>query len=248
MEDEVQIQAAETAKSNGLGFWGKFGNIFANPQKTFLELDQRPKWLIPVIIIILISILITLATYPIIIESQLEMFRNNPNISAEQFEIIQQRIEAGGQAQKYIGLVMQVVGIFVFYYLLFAGIFYFVGSVILGGDCKYKKVLAVWAWSSLIGVAAAIVRVPLVFLKENIRISISPALLLPADSLDSVLYTILSQFDFFLIWQLAVFAFGFSIIYKMSIAKSYITVGVLWGIWIAIAVAASDIFKQFGIM
>jgi len=237
-----------TSQTDKMSFGSRFINIFVNPQKTFESLNRRPTWLVPVIMILLLSVAITLATYPIIIKSQMEMFRNNPDISAEQLEIIRQSIEKGGQVQKYIGLGVQIIGIFLFYYLLFAAIFYFVGSVILGGDSSYKKVLSIWAWSSLIGIVAMIVRVPLIFIKENIRFSISPALLLPTDAVDSILYVILSQLDFFLIWQLAVFAFGFATIYRFSVSKSYITIGTLWGIWIALATIFASTLKKFGLM
>jgi hypothetical protein len=247
MEYEAQDQVISVAQGDGMGFWAKFVNIFVNPQKTFIELDQRPTWLVPLIIMVLLTLIITYITFPIIIQSQLEMLRSNPNISAEQLRAIEQQLGERIATQKYIGLAAQLIIIPVIFFLL-AGIFYFVGSVILGGDSTYRRVLAVWTWSSLIGIVAAIVRVPLVFIKQNVRFSISPALLLPGDAVDSTLYTILSQFDFFLIWQLAVFAFGFGLIYKFSTTKAYVTVGVLWGIWIVIAVVGSDFFKGLGMM
>lgn len=246
MEDEVQIQSVN-GETEGPGFISNFVNIFVNPHKTFAALDQKPTWLFPMIIMVLLSMAVTYISFPIIIQNQMESFRNNPNISAEQLEVIEQRMDQGGDSQKYIGVGIQLVVIPILY-LLIAAMFYFVGSVLLAGKASFIKVFAVWAWSSLIGVVAIIVKTPLILLKENIKISISPALLLPGDAVDSTLFNILSQFDFFLIWQLAVFAYGFSIIYRFSTTKSYLTIGLMWAIWIVIAVAASGLFKQFGIM
>jgi len=248
MEDQTLKPQEMNYATDEMGFGSRFINIFANPLKTFESLNRRSTWLVPVLILILLSFVIGLAVYPIAIKSQMEIFRNNPNISAEQFEVIRQQIEGGGQAQKIIGLSLQAVGMFLVYYLLFAGVFYFTGSVILGGDSSYKKVLSVWAWSSLIGIASIIVRVPLIFIKEDIRVSLSPALLLSGDAIDTTLYTVLSQLDFFTIWMMAVFAYGFVTIYRFSVSKGYIAIGVLWSIWIALMTISAPFLKNLGIM
>ena len=99
----------------------------------------------------------------------------------------------------------------------------------------------------MVGIAATVVKTPLVFLKENIHITISPALLLPGDMVDSTLFVILSQFDFFTIWQLVIFTVGFGMIYRFSNAKSYTAVGVLWAIWIVLSVLAHPFFKTIGL-
>jgi hypothetical protein len=246
MDMEMQNLSSDQRSPAGLGFWGKFINIYTNPSKTFAELINRPTWLMPLVIMIILSAILTYAAFPIAIQSQLESFRSNPNISAEQLKMIEARYEQAGSIQRIIGSVSLII-VFPILYLILAGIFYLTGSVILGGDCTFKKVLSVWSWSTLIGVLAIIIKTPLVFLKQNMQIAISPALLLPGDSIDSTLYIILSQFDFFTIWQLAVFAFGFGMIYKFSNAKSYIAVGALWAIWIVIAVVGHSFLKNIGL-
>ena len=50
-----------------------------------------------------------------------------------------------------------------------------------------------------------------------------------------------------MIWFLAVFAVGFGLIYKFSKGKAFAAIGVTWGIWIAISVVFSDLFKKFGL-
>jgi hypothetical protein len=246
MEMEMQNQQSDRGSTADSGFWGKFINIYTNPSKTFSELIQRPTWLMPMIVILVLAMIVTYITFPIIMKSQVEMLHSNPNISAEQMKAIEAQIAERGDAQKYFALGAQVV-VFPIIYLILAGIFYLVGSVILGGDSSFKKVLSVWSWSTMIGVLAMIVKTPLIFIKENARISISPALLLSGDAIDTTPYLILSQFDFFTIWQLAVFAVGFGMIYRFSTAKSYIAVGALWAIWIVISVAAHDLFRNLGL-
>ncbi len=246
MEDEVQVQSNPEVVA-GPGFITNFVNIFVNPHKTFIALDRKPSWLIPVIIMTLLTLTLTYLTFPIIMQNQMENIRNNPNIPADRLEAIEQQMAEAGNAQMYIGVGTQLIVIPIVY-LILAGIFFFVGSVLLGGNAPFVKVLAVYAWSSLIGIIGIIVKTPLVFIKEKINVPISPALILPGDAVDSVLYRILSQFDFFTIWQLAVFAYGFSIVYRFSTGKAFTTVGVLWAIWIVIVVVGWNLFKGFGMM
>jgi len=245
MTGEVQDKVIAGEAGAELGFWSRFINIFVNPRQTFESLDRRPTWLVPFLIVLLLTIITTQLTFPIIMQSQLEMLRSNPNIPPEQMQIIEQQLAENISTQRLFALIGQVV-LFPLIYFILAGIFYFVGSVILGGDCPYKKVLSVYSWSTCIGLLGVIIMAVLVYAKGSMNVTISPALLLSGDLLDSKIYTLLSQFSFFTIWFLAVFAFGFAIIYRFSVAKAYISVAVLWGIWIAIATIFSDIFKRFG--
>ena len=246
MENETLNPTETTNINNELGFGGRLINIFVNPLKTFQSLDRRPTWLVPMIIIIVLAVAVTYFTFPMIIDAQLESFRDNPNITSEQMAAIEQQLTENLATQKIIMMVAPLIFIPLVYYLLLSGIFYFTGSVVLGGDSSFKKVLSVWSWSNCIGILGSIVTVPLIFAKGTIKIALSPALLLPNDAIGTTLYTLLSKFDFFTIWTLAVFAYGFVTIYRFSVSKGYIAIGVLWGIWIAISVIFADMFKQFG--
>ncbi len=243
---EQLVQNDRAAKSEGgLGFWGRLINIYVNPRKAFQAIDDRPTWLMPLILIGLIAILATQLMFPVIMQSQLEKIRSMPNIPPEQLAAIEKQFTENSSQQRILTLVSQAV-VMPIIFLLISAIFYFVGSVLLGGDTKFKKVLAVFCWASCISILGTLVVAPLVMAKGNFNVSISPALLLPGDSIGTTIHTLLSKFDFFTIWSLAVFALGFSIIYRFSVAKGYITVFVIWGIWIAISTAFAGIFSRFG--
>ncbi len=244
MEGNDQAVVANEA-APVLGFWGRLGNIFGSPQKTFEAVDKRPTWLIPLLILIILSIMSTQLMFDEIVNAQLEKARNNPDLTSEQ--LTQQKEQFTENPMLWRAL-FSIGSLFVFpvWFLALTGIFYFVGSVILGGDATFKKLLSVVCWSGCIFILSTIVTVPLVMAKGNVNVSLSLALLLPAEAIDTRLYTLLSKFDFFTIWFLAVFATGFGIIYRFTTAKAYTAVGILWAIWIALSVALSGVFKQFG--
>jgi hypothetical protein len=125
-------------------------------------------------------------------------------------------------------------------------LFYFVGSVLLGGDSTFKKNFSVWIWASCISFLGAIIRLPLILIKKSAQVSLSPALFLPGEKLGTPLYAFFANFDFFTIWHIVVFAIGFSIIYKFSRAKAFMAVGFVWAVWIAISTIFASVFSRFG--
>ncbi len=245
MEGNDQVTMAANEAVPVLGFWGRLGNVFGNPQKTFEAVEQSPTWVIPLIVITLLTVISTQVTFPIIMKTQLESLRSNPNIPPEQLEVIENRFAENVNTQRIITVVSQAIGTPIIF-LALAGIFYLIGTVILGGDTTYKKVLSVLSWSMCIFMLSTFVTIPLIIAKGSMNVSLSLAILLPADAIGTKLHTFLSKFDFFTIWFLAVFATGFGIIYRFTTAKAYMAVGILWAIWVALNVALSGVFKQFG--
>jgi len=245
MENEVQQSAISVEAEPALGFGGKLINIFTSPSKTFKELDQRPTWLAPLLIVIVLVVLSTQITFPIIMKAQMETLRSNPNIPAERMQAIEEQFTNNANTQRAVSTAAQIIG-FPIVMLLMALVFYFVGTAILGGDSSFKKVFSVLVWANCISIIASIVMTALVIAKGNMNVSLSPALLLSPEAMGTKLHTFLSKFDFFTIWFLAVFAIGYGYIYKFSTAKAYTAIGVLWAIWIAVSVALSGVLKQFG--
>lgn len=239
-----RIEPGETKQT--MGFWAKLGNIFASPTKAFEAIDRKPTWILPLGLLIVVSVILTQLAFPIIMNAQLENLRNNPNLTPEQIQLYETQFTENVNTQRIVTVAAQVIGTPIVF-LIVAGIFYFIGNILLGGDATYKKVLAVYCWSACILILSSIVLTPLIIIKESLSVSLSPAMLLSGDALGTKLYTLLSKFDFFTIWFLAVFATGFSLIYKFSKGKAFAAIGVSWGIWIAISVVFSDLFKKFGL-
>ena len=245
MESAEQAVVTEEAGPI-MGFWGRLGNIFGSPTRAFEAIDNKPTWVVPLIITILVTVIFTQLTFPIIMQSQLDRLRSNPDIPQERLEAIENQFSENVQTQRIVTFVSQVVATPIIY-LFFAGVFYLVGTLILGGDTSYKKVLSVWSWSGLILTVSAIIGFLLTMVKKTMGTSLSLALLLPADSAGTRLHTLLSNFDFFVIWFLIVFATGFGIIYKFGKGKAFTAVGIMWVIWIVLSVALSGVFRQFGV-
>jgi len=246
MEQPLSERIEPGEMKQTMGFWAKLGNIFASPTKAFEAIDTKPTWILPLGLLIVVSVVLTQLAFPIIMNAQLENLRNNPNLTPEQIQLYETQFTENVNTQRIITVAAQVIGTPIVF-LIVAGIFYFIGNILLGGDATYRKVLAVYCWSACILILSAIVNTPLIIIKKSLSISLSPAMLLSGDALGTKLYTLLSKFDFFTIWFLVVFAIGFGLIYRFSKGKAFAAVGVAWGIWITISVVFSDLFKKFGL-
>jgi len=226
MEEPLNEQIQPKEGEQTLGFWAKLGNIFASPTKTFEALDNRPSWFWPFIIMIVVSLISAYLTMPQQMKIAVEGMMSQGDIPPEQLEMAKKAIP--------ISIMVMSVLMAAVWFFLFSAIYYLFGSIFLGGNSTYKKVLSVQAWTSFIMIVSLIVRIPLVKAKDSVLVSLSPAMILPSDYIGSKLYTVFSQFDFFNIWYLIIFGLGFSYIYSFSKTKSYSVVIICWIIWVAV--------------
>lgn len=243
--DNNQTVIAEQPKEPG--FFSRLANIFVSPSAAMESINRQPTWFWALVLIALVSLVVAMVVMPFALQMQIEMIRNNPNIPPEQARMIEQQMSQGGAIQ-YIGAIFGIIIGIPLMSVIIAAIFYFAGSVLLGGDSTFKKNFSIWIWAGSITALGAIIKLPVMYIKKSAMVTFSPALFLSGDNVGKPIYTLFSNFDFFVIWQLAVFAIGYSIIYKFSKAKSFLTVGVLWVIWIIIHVTFASIFSRFGIM
>lgn len=247
MDTLENTQASAIEQPDEPGFFNRLVNIFTNPVKAMESINRVPTWFWALALIVLVSLVVAMVVMPFAMQMQIDIIRNNPNIPPEQAQMIEQQMSQGGAIQ-YVGAIFGIIIGLPLVIIIIAAIFYFVGSVLLGGDSTFKKNFSIWIWASCISSLGAIIKLPVMYIKKTAMVTFSPALFLSGDNIGKPIYTLFSNFDFFVIWQLAVFATGYSIIYKFSRAKAFITVGILWAIWIVCHVAFSSVFSRFGMM
>lgn len=226
------------------GFFQKWFDLYFNPQKSFQSIDSKPDWVLPVVIMAVVTAIIMVALAPIMHQFQVERLMDIRNLSREQAEDLLQK---GRQFQKFLVPISAFIGIFVVE-IVAALFFYLVGTVFMAGDVPYKKVLSIWAYTSLaVGIIGMIIRTPLMFIKKTMLVQTSLAAFLSADSRGSLLYRVFSKIDVFMIWQLILVTLGFVAIYKFSTKKSATVVFGLYVLWIVVSVLFGSIFKMSGL-
>ncbi len=227
--------------STQMGTFARITGIFTNPKDVFESIDQRPTWLIPYLIVIVITLALQFLTLDIQLQDRLDIMQAR-DLPAEQIEMAQSQMEGPAKYIQFVAIPIVSLIILVIY----SGIFLFTGNTILGGNGKFKPVFSGFAWSGLIGAVGYIVKTLLIMAKGTAHgVTTSLAAVMPAPEVGergSLVYQLLTKTDIFMIWLLVVWGIGFSVIFKMSQNKSMTMVFSLWGIWIVISLGLASLF------
>jgi hypothetical protein len=219
--------------------------IFHRPGEVYQNLSDKPDWIAPFIIVLLVFLIFVSLTLPTIIlpEQSKTVLENLPEEMPEERkeEIVERMTGTQGMIFGIIGTVFSAL------FLLFARAGIFLGIFSLfGGKSTYKHSLAIVSYAMLIHVPDSIVKGILMFIKQTPRVYTSLALLMPgADPLTSKPFQLLGRFDIFTIWELSLLSIGFAIMNKLPVKKSAGIIFGIWIIWIVLSVLLGGAF-QFG--
>lgn len=231
----------ESQVSSNMNVFQKIVGVFFEPKNTFTAIDQKPDWIAPLLVIIVLTLVFTMLTMPITLPDQMEKQRVKYEERGMSDEQIDQAMSAGESIGKIAAPISVVIGVPIVL-LFFALIFWFVGNVVLGGQTTYIKMFSVYIYASLIGMLGLALKSLVIMLRESADVHFSLALLLNPEESETLLFKVLNSFDLFAIWQYAVLAIGFAVIYKFTIKKAGITMAVLFLITVVITVGLSQIF------
>lgn len=212
----------------------RIAGIFLDPRKTFLSLEPRPDYIVPLILIVLVVFVCTWAAWPVIETSSMEMMQEKLTDRGMEQDQIDQFLENQQKFGKISGLAGGPISTVLIMFIV-SGILLFAGNMVLGGDSTYKKMLCVFSYASLVGIIAHIIRTVLIISKGTIEVYTSLAALFPLDMKETMIFKIAGIFDVFTIWKIIVIAIGMGVMYRMDYKKPLIVVGLLYVIFAAVA-------------
>lgn len=233
-----QFIPAETRQPNVLE---QIIGVFMAPTKTFEAIDRKPNFLVPLILITLISIFTAYIIMPTVMPAQMEKQREKMVEQGMSDEQIDQAMATGEKFGSIFGLVGAGVSPIIML-LIAAGILMFICSPILGGTASFAKAFSIMSYSWLIYMLGSLVKIPLIIKQKTPDIHFSPATFWPEEQAKNFLYHFLKSFDIFAIWQYVVLAIGVAIIYKFSKQKAGIAIGILFLIFALLGAALSSLF------
>jgi hypothetical protein len=195
-----------------MGEGARIAGIFWSPVKAFQDIVRKPTFMVPLLVLILFQLVVTAVIYkPVIIPSQIAKMSENPNMNPAQLAAVEKSMSGPfGWCIAFGGMLVALPLILV----LWAALFYFVFSLLLSGRADFRSVFAVTTYASLIGIVSALVRVPLMFARQDLEVTLSPAALLDRPVPPTFLYSFLQGLDVFSIWSWLVVGFGLSILYR----------------------------------
>lgn len=117
--------------------------------------------------------------------------------------------------------------------LLFAGILFAVFNAALGGDARYKQLLAVVVHANVITALGQLFTGPINYFRGSVSSATSLGSLLPMLDETSFAGKLAGMIDIFIIWWLVVLAMGVAVLYRRRTQPIAMT---LFGIYAAIAI------------
>jgi hypothetical protein len=243
MEETVRSESGQeqTEGAPQMGPLRRLWGVLIDPGRTFLSIDRKPTWLFPVIVLILVVIVSNALVADFRIQEARQRIAQNSQLTPEQREEIYDRMDEQ-QAQPFMKLLSYVIGPIVgvfFVIFLVSAALYFGATVILGGETSFKKVLAVYCWSSMVAIPGLLLKTPLMLLKKSSQVHTSLAALMPSGSEEGLLFKILTHTDLFVIWEIALISIGLAVIYRFATKKAAGLVIGWYLFYVVVAVAFS---------
>lgn len=220
-------------------------NIFTAPTKAFESLNEKPTWVFPLILMIVVIVGFQFLTLEITGEYQLAVMEAR-DMPQAQVDAVRQQMSG---PFKYMGMIGAAIFIPIAW-LVLAGILLGASKITIPEGVNYKKALSIISWSSLVGIVSTVLVLILVLSKgtmHGVALDLSAILTTPAlGEPTPILNRIFSKIDPFTFWQLALWAIGLKVMGKTTINKAAIPVAVLWIIWVILSVSLGGFFEQFG--
>lgn len=220
------------------------GRIFSSPGRVAQSIAERPDWRTPVVVIVLASIVMTLAMLPYQGEARREMLEKYAKDTGREIDIEDALKPTVGRS---IGA---VVGL-----LFLTGVFLVVGAAVLnglsmlsGGKPGFGRMFAFFSYAMVIPAVGGLIKIPLVVLKKDPDVRLSLGAFFPSIQAQSSGGILLSSTDIFSIWALAASVIGFGVLTGLSRRKSAaIVIGlyvVLVMIWVVMGLATARLMGR----
>lgn len=218
-------------------------DIYFAPSKVFNVLKEKPRWITPFIIVLVVIALTAALTVNFsrdAIMARQEESMIERGLTEEQMEQARQftsgpilMISSAVGATFFIAAILLVFALIV---NLFIPLF--------TGESGFKAVFSVICYSALIAVPAAILKLILIAMTKSPFVTTSLALLVPNLAKESFTYQFLAGFDFFVIWQMILVAMGINITNNVPKKNAYILIFVIWFVSLLGGIGLRGIFGR----
>ncbi|UCE23954.1 MAG: YIP1 family protein [Candidatus Zixiibacteriota bacterium] len=198
----------------GLSFKG-IVQVFYQPAAFFQQLRNEPKVLVPYILLAILFTIFFVSLADLFLQMQLE----SPQLQAQlQGQPPTEQIKQILKMQTMIGgpiflLLMPLVA---------AALAALVGNFFMGHKARFKQILSVMLYASVIPAVGSLLLIPMMLAKGSALVSFSLGVLAAGQGPDSILYVALSKIDLFIIWEIIAAGIGLAAIYGIPRNKGYV--------------------------
>jgi hypothetical protein len=226
----IEAPPTPTAKPNPIK---RIGGVLIAPEPTLREITSRPDWLVPLIVILIVSLASAVLVAPRLdMETSLREQLEERGMSAAE---IDQSIEMVTKFQKFT---LPLTAVIVPLMLLIVAAALLLGFKMFGGEGTFKQAWSVTLYAWIPQLLKSIIATVLVVRMESLTIEQMQGMLksnlgfLVDASEVPALYAFLSSLDLFNIWTVVLLVMGLAFAHRSSFAKSAAIVLTLWAIQI----------------
>jgi hypothetical protein len=224
--------------------------VFFNPSRTFADLGRRPRWFVPLLLVVLATVAYLYAVsqhvgWERVVRRSMETNARVQSLSAEQRE---QAVERGAKFGAVFGYAGAVLGVPISLALIAAVLL--LTSRMMGAELTYRQLFAINSYAGLtalifVGLSAVVlflippdnydIQNPVAF---NIGAYLDP------QSTPKAIYSLASSMDLFTFWRIALLAIGISAASSraLSFGKGLAAVALPWGLMVFIKMGWAAIF------
>jgi hypothetical protein len=214
--------------------------VFYEPGKVFADVAQKPRWIAPMLVSILmgLALVYTISTHIGWDQTIRKTLANNPRMAELPADQREKAIATGTKFASVIGWVGAIAGAPLFV-LIIAGVLTGIFNGLLGAEIKFAQGFAITTYALLVRAVLSGMFILLAFLKppEEFDLQVSP--FSPAAYMNRLdnpkwLMALAGSLDLFTIWSIVLLAIGFSVAAKkLSFSKALITIMIPWLILVA---------------
>jgi hypothetical protein len=224
--------------------------VFFEPGKAFADIAARPRWIVPVLLIAIVSWCVTYlysqrGGWRVMIEQQIANSSRQPQGTPEQQ---QQGIEMGVKIASIIGYAIPLVVPVML--LIVAAVLTGIVAFVLSAPVRFSQAFAVVCYANLPGIVRAALTLAVMQMKSISDFDLkNPLMFNPGYFMDpktgsKFLYSLATSLDLFSIWIMLLIAVGLKAAAgkKLSFGGAFFAVALPWGIWVLGSAALAGIF------
>jgi hypothetical protein len=205
--------------------------VLFSPDATFASIARRPDFLVPLVLLLIVSLAAGVIMAPHIDfgAAARESMEQNKNATPEQIEKAVRISASIGKVFTYISPVLSLIGL-----LVIAGIV-LLAFRIFGGEGDFKQAFSVTCYASIPTIIKTVVTLIIIVAKGGMIPAQALATLVRSNlgflvdyKTNPMAFALLSSFDIFSFWFLALLIIGFSYVARVSKVKAAVTIISLW--------------------
>lgn len=235
----------------GMNEFSRIAGVFFEPTKTFGDIAQRPSWIVPMILVILVSLGFSIALgqrvgWDRLVRQQMEATSRTQQLTPDQREQQAAMMAKFMPAGYYGGSILGVP----VYCIVVAAVLLAITAIMSAG-LRFKQVFAVVAWAGLPRAIAALLTIVVIFLKNpddfNIRnpLAFNLGAFMDPGTSSKFVYSLASSLDLFTIWTILLMAIGLKAAAgrKLSFTGAMVAVVAPWALFVLSASALAGAFS-----